>query len=77
LDQFLADDPTPEVLAMLAEEHDRLLAVLGDDTLRQVALHKLEGFTNEEVAQRLGITCRSVERKLQRIRTRWLRSLTP
>jgi DNA-directed RNA polymerase specialized sigma24 family protein len=77
LDQFLADEPTPEVLAMLAEEHDRLLAVLGDDSLRQVALHKLEGFTNEEVAQRLGMTCRSVERKLQRIRTRWLRSLTP
>lgn len=77
LDQFLSDEPGPEVLAMLAEEHDRLLAALGDDSLRQVALQKLEGFTNEEIAQRLGVTCRSVERKLQRIRTRWLRSLTP
>src|SRR5262249_58405136 len=66
LDQFMADGPTPEVLAALAEEHALLLAVL-DDPLRLVALRKLEGFTNEEIADQLGVTCRSVERKLQRI----------
>jgi RNA polymerase sigma factor (sigma-70 family) len=77
LDQFLADEPTPETLAMLAEEHERLLAALEDDTLRHIALRKLEGFTNEEVAEQLGVTCRSVERKLQRIRSRWLEALTP
>jgi DNA-directed RNA polymerase specialized sigma24 family protein len=37
----------------------------------------MEGFTNEEIAERLGITCRSVERKLQRIRERWLARLAP
>ncbi|MCI0462450.1 MAG: ECF-type sigma factor [Gemmataceae bacterium] len=77
LDRFLSDEPTPETLAILAEEHDRLLAALGDEALRQVALCKLEGFTNQEIAERLGVTCRSVERKLQRIRSRWLGTLTP
>lgn len=71
LDQFLADEPTPEMLALLAEEQERLLAALDDETLRQIALRKLEGCTNEEIAKDLGVTCRSVERKLQRIRTRW------
>jgi DNA-directed RNA polymerase specialized sigma24 family protein len=77
LDQFLADDPTPETLAVLAEEHHRLLAALDDDTLRQIALRKMEGFTNEEIAGQLGVTCRSVERKLQRIRSRWIQNLAP
>jgi DNA-directed RNA polymerase specialized sigma24 family protein len=77
LDQFLADDPTPETLAILAEAHQRLLAVLDDDTLRHIALRKMEGFTNEEIAEQLGVTCRSVERKLQRVRARWLQSVTP
>lgn len=77
LDQLLAEEPTPEVLAVLAEEHARLLGLLEDDTLRKVALWKLEGFTNQEIAERLGVTCRSVERKLNRIRARWLEGLTP
>jgi DNA-directed RNA polymerase specialized sigma24 family protein len=32
---------------------------------------RLEGWTNEEIANKLGITRRSVERKLQRIRLIW------
>ncbi|MBI3411158.1 MAG: RNA polymerase subunit sigma-70 [Planctomycetes bacterium] len=71
LDQALGDEPTPEWLAMLAEEHTRLLDALGNETLRQVALWKMEGFTNEEIAEKLGLTCRSVERKLERIRSKW------
>ena len=73
LDNFVAEEPTPELLATLAEEHSRLMRTLDDDTLRQVALAKMEGYTNEEIAGKLGVTCRSVERKLNRIRTQWLR----
>lgn len=75
LDQFLADEPTPETLVILADEHERLLIALGDETLRQIALSKMQGFTNEEIAEQLGVTCRSIERKLQRIRTRWLEAM--
>src|SRR4051812_3625663 len=35
--------PTPEFAAQAAEEFRRLLGVLGDDTLRQVAVWKMEG----------------------------------
>jgi DNA-directed RNA polymerase specialized sigma24 family protein len=31
----------------------------------------MEGFTNEEIAVKLGCTTRTVERKLDRIRQRW------
>ena len=42
-----------------------------DPVLRRVALLKLEGYTNPEIATELGITARTVERKLDRIRARW------
>jgi DNA-directed RNA polymerase specialized sigma24 family protein len=74
-DQFGGDAPTPEVLAIAAEEFQRLMAVLDDDRLRQIAQCKLEGYTNEEIGQRLGLACRSIERKLQRIRQIWATEL--
>jgi DNA-directed RNA polymerase specialized sigma24 family protein len=73
LDQMVSDEPSPEFLAMVAEEHHRLMSLLDDDCLRQTVLWKLEGYKNEEIAARLGVTCRSVERKLQRVRRIWSR----
>jgi DNA-directed RNA polymerase specialized sigma24 family protein len=67
----LGEDPTPEMAAMVMENVDRLLEGLQDETLREVALMKLEGFTNEEVADKLGCVRRTVERKLERIRDIW------
>jgi len=74
-DQFGGDAPTPEVLAIAAEEFQRLMLLLDDDRLRQIAQCKLEGYTNEEIGQRLGLACRSIERKLQRIRQIWATEL--
>jgi DNA-directed RNA polymerase specialized sigma24 family protein len=71
LQQFGDATPTPQMLAMIEEEGQRLLESLEDDTLRQVALWKLEGFTNDEISLKLELTTRSVERKLQRIREKW------
>ena len=68
LDQILSREPTPEFAAQVAEEYQRLLDSLEDDQLRQVAVWKLEGYTNEEIAARLGLTVRSVGRKLHIIR---------
>ena len=70
-DEILGDAATPEVLAIAVEEYQRLMRVLDDDRLRTVAQRKLEGHRNEDIADALGLACRSVERKLQRIRQVW------
>ena len=71
LEQVLGREPTPEFAAQLAEEFERLLAGLDDPTLRAVAVARLDGFTVEEIAARLGCAPRTVERKLQVIRSLW------
>jgi RNA polymerase sigma factor (sigma-70 family) len=77
IDELPGDEPTPEFLNELVEEHDRLLGKLADETLRQVAIWRLDGFTNEEIARKLGLTTRSIERKLQRIREIWKEEIEP
>jgi RNA polymerase sigma factor (sigma-70 family) len=71
LSQILGREPTPELAAEMAEEYQRLLDPLGDETLRRVAQWKMEGWTNEEIAARLDCTPRTVERKLRLIRRTW------
>src|SRR5262249_23551371 len=69
--ELLSREPTPELAAEVADEYRRLLGRLDDPQLRDIALWKVEGHTNGEMAVRLGGVVRSVERKLQRIRILW------
>lgn len=69
--QVLGDEPTPELASMAAESCEELLEMLSDETQREVAKLKLDGFTNEEIAEKLGCVPRTVERKLNLIRRRW------
>jgi DNA-directed RNA polymerase specialized sigma24 family protein len=71
IEQIIGTEPTPELVSCMMEDYGRLLNQLGDNTLRQVALLKVEGFTVEEIAQRLGCARRSVERRLRLIRKTW------
>ncbi len=71
LERIVGEEPEPKFVAEAAEECRRLLCRLGDDTLRSVALWKMEGYTNEEIAVRLGCVLRTVERKLRLIREIW------
>jgi RNA polymerase sigma factor (sigma-70 family) len=71
LEQLLSDEPPAEMAAEMAEDYQRLLGLLDEAELRSVALWKVEGYTNEEIAEKLGCVVRSVERKLQRIRILW------
>ena len=73
----LGPEPTPALAAQVADEYRRLLDGLGDESLRSVALWKLEGYTNDEIAARLGCVRQTVERKLRRIRTLWAGEMTP
>jgi DNA-directed RNA polymerase specialized sigma24 family protein len=67
-DGLEGSDPTPEEAALLAEEVESLLARLREPALRQVAVWKLEGYTNAEIAQRQGCSSPTVERRLALIR---------
>lgn len=70
-DELTSAATSPAVIAELNELVQRLFAVLDDDTLRGVARQKMEGYHNWEIAKRLGVAERTVERKLQRIRKLW------
>jgi DNA-directed RNA polymerase specialized sigma24 family protein len=71
LDQVADPEPTPEFAALVADELGRLLGLLREETLRQVAVLRMEGYSNEQVAGRLGCSLRSIERKLDLIRRSW------
>lgn len=74
INEILGDQPTPAFAALLTEEMERLLGVLDEPALREIALMKLEGYTNDEIAARLECARRTVERKLARIREKWSQS---
>jgi DNA-directed RNA polymerase specialized sigma24 family protein len=71
LDQIDSDGPTPAEAALLNEALETRFRLLIDPGLRQIAMWKLEGYTNNEVAGKLKCTLRTVERKLERIRAYW------
>ena len=75
LEQLLTREPTPEEAAATADECRRLLDLLEEPELRQVALWKVEGYTNEEIAARLDCVPRTVERKVRHIRLLWKHEL--
>jgi RNA polymerase sigma factor (sigma-70 family) len=77
LEQLLSPEPTPAFAAQVAEECQRLLGLLRDPQLRRVAELKMEGRTNQEVAEVIGRSVPTVERKLARIRTAWEREVLP
>jgi DNA-directed RNA polymerase specialized sigma24 family protein len=64
-------EPNPDLALQVAEECRRLLDLLADETLSRIALWKMEGYTNKEVARKLGVVEQTVERKVRRIRELW------
>src|SRR5262245_55967371 len=68
LAQVIGQEPTPDFAAQVAEECRRLLDHLGEGDLRSIALWKMEGYTTEEIAARLGCSRSPVERRLRLIR---------
>lgn len=71
-DQLIHGEPTPEFIAIMDEQRRNLFDALPDRSQKEVARMRLEGFLNEEIAQQLGISLRSVERKMKVIREIWM-----
>lgn len=70
--ELVCQEPTPQMAAEFAEECSRLLSLLPQPELVEIAVEKLKGCTNEELAQRMNKSERTIERKLQLIRKIWL-----
>jgi DNA-directed RNA polymerase specialized sigma24 family protein len=75
VENLLGQEPDPAFAAQVAEDLQHLLDRLHEPGLQEIALWKLEGYTNEEIAAKLSLVHptheRSVERKLAVIRQRW------
>ncbi len=59
------------MMASFEEQFQQLFSGLVASDLEEVAVMKLEGFTNAEIAAHLGRHERSIERKLALIRKHW------
>jgi DNA-directed RNA polymerase specialized sigma24 family protein len=67
-DRCFAHLPGPATLNIMAEEYDRFLSRLGDETLRRIAELRVQGQTVDEIAEKLDVARRTVQRKLHLIR---------
>lgn len=71
LELVLDREPTPEFVAQMEEEMQRLFDLLPDEELRQIAAFKVQGVTSEEIAKRIDKALATVERRLKLIRSLW------
>lgn len=72
MEQVVGGEPTAEFSALCAEQLTERLATLSfDPVLSQIAQAKLSGYSNSEIAQRLSLSLRTVERNLAFIRKLW------
>jgi DNA-directed RNA polymerase specialized sigma24 family protein len=70
LAEVCADVESPSAIVDNAEAHVRALAVLDPD-LAEIAMYRLQGFTNVEIAAKINRSVPTVERRLRRIRQKW------
>lgn len=69
-DRIANANVTPEDAALIAESFGDLIEMLNPDQ-RLMAIYKLEGRTNEEIARLLDCALATVERRLNLIRRKW------
>jgi len=75
LNDLVSSNPTPDFLVALQEQYARLLDALRNDQLRYIAVLRIEGHSVAEIATKVDIGQRAVERKLQLIRDKLKREL--
>ncbi len=61
----------PEMLVEFNERLEQLFSILEKVPLKKIALAKVQGFTNEEIALEMKCSLSTVERKLRTIRGIW------
>jgi DNA-directed RNA polymerase specialized sigma24 family protein len=76
IDNLASNDPTPDEAAILSEQFERLLDNLGDPQLQKIAVAAMEGYSNDEIALQLNCAVRTVERRRELIRKKWMREVS-
>ena len=69
------DEPTPEFVAIFAEEVQNRLDSLPEDARKVVSLI-MEGYKQKEIAAKTGFSIANVERKLALVRDKWGQDLS-
>ena len=72
LRQLASKSPPAELVASCEETLRRLLEKLNDQELQEVALARMRGLNNREIAQQQGRSVRTIERRLRLIKEVWL-----
>ena len=70
-EQIAEQVATPAVLVEMEEQFRVLLHRLPEPALREITIFKMEGYTNDEIAEKMGVSSRTVDRKLKLIRSFW------
>ena len=73
--EILGREPSADFAVEVSEESERLLSLLPDDAMKKLALFKMEGYSNQETADKLACGLRTVERRLALIRKIWKQNL--
>jgi DNA-directed RNA polymerase specialized sigma24 family protein len=68
---IIGREPSPELAAEVADQLRHLLAALPNESYRRIALKKMEGYKNAEIAEQLDCCTQNVEYKLRTIRAIW------
>ena len=75
IQHLLPTEPSVDEELAIMEEFEHLTSNLNDETLNKIVCMRLEGFETLEIAERLGIHVRSVQRKLNLVKTKWAEHL--
>ena len=65
---IVARDPAPELAMELAETWERILRLPGAE---EIVLLKNDGYSNSEIAEKMGCSTRTVQRGLEKIKKEW------
>jgi len=68
VEELIGSEPTPEFVLAITDEYRQLNERLLDDEMRLIALRKMEGYSNAEIAQELNTNLRTIQRRLAVIR---------
>lgn len=71
IDRCADGQPEPSVEVMMADQCRAMLSQLNDPVLEKIVLLKLDGYTNEEIAERLQYSRRTIQRMLNLVRDVW------